>query len=140
MLVQRCYQLFPNILSNGYFPRMLLQSHRIKIRWNRELWTDIVAFTLRVKKTQKKISQDTYERFSPVITSNDVPQLQMRSLRSQSRLLKWNGGMGREVKLGIISRPTELESKLHLVHSAFSPVRSCLQSYVNCIIVYENKI
>ena len=62
---------------------------RVIMKWSWGLCTDLLAFALQPRKTQKKTSArrpSNEDAVLPVITSNGVPLLQIRSVGSYSTL------------------------------------------------------
>ena len=87
-LVWRCHQLLSGFLAKSLMPRVLRQSRRslmirVIIKWSWGLCTDLLAFTLQLRKPSARRQSDE-GAVRPVIASNGVPFLQMRSVRSHS--------------------------------------------------------
>ena len=56
-LVSRCHQLQFGFLANGHLPQKSRQlMMRVIMRWYRELCTDLLAFTLLLRKTPESLS------------------------------------------------------------------------------------
>ena len=90
-----CFRVVPPALSRslakGRLPRVSRQSCwlvmiRVIMKWSWGLCTDLLAFALQLRKTRKTSARRPSDEGSvqPVIASNRVPFLQMRSVGSQS--------------------------------------------------------
>ena len=87
-LVGRCYQLLSGILAKGHLPRVSLQSRqslmiRVIMKLSRGLCTDLLAFASRLRKSLARTPSARAVR--PVIASNEVPSIQIKSVGSYSK-------------------------------------------------------
>ena len=78
-LLWRCHQLLSGILAKGHLPWV---SHQLLMIRVIRLCTDLLAFALHLRKTSSRRPNEGAVR--PVIASNRVPYLKMRSVGSHS--------------------------------------------------------
>jgi hypothetical protein len=87
-LVWRCHQLLSGFLTKGHLLRVSRQSLIINviIKFSLGLCTDLLAFTLSLRKTPETSARRPSDEGAvrPVIASNGVLYLKMRSLGSHS--------------------------------------------------------
>ena len=61
MLTYWCHQIFSGLLANGHLPGVYLmrvcQMRKVIMRRNRDLYSGILAFTLKVRRTSQKTGQ-----------------------------------------------------------------------------------
>ena len=92
-LVWRCHQLLSGFLAKGHLPEchVCQVTMRVIMRRYRELCTDLLVFTLRLRKTSAR--RPSMKALLPVIASNGVSYLRMTSVRSHSTSGREKEGM-----------------------------------------------
>ena len=96
-LVWRCHQVLSGFLAKSHLPRVSCQSRRslmirVAMKWSWRLCTDLLAFALQLRKTSTRRPSDE-RAVQPVIASNGVPFLQMRSHSTSGRKLGEDGNL-----------------------------------------------
>ena len=86
-LVWQCHQLLSRFLTKGHLPGVSSQSHwslmiSVTMKSSQGLCTDLLEFALPCKTSVRRSSDEGIMR--PVIASNGVLYLQMRSVESHS--------------------------------------------------------
>ena len=80
----RCHQLLSGFLAKGHLPRVSRQWPMIRVimKWSRRQCTDLLAFALGWGKPRKTSDGRTSDEGAvrPVIASNEIAYLQMRSV------------------------------------------------------------
>ena len=95
-LVRRCQQLLSGLLAKRYAPSVTsitsVANDRVTMKWSRRLCTDLLAFSLQLRKTSAR--RPSMKAVLQVIPSNGVPYLHMRSVGSHI-----TSGVGKEGKM-----------------------------------------